>query len=65
MIVHFRNVNTYEIRGASLFFILDHDREEYALKIIGLSSMEFTDYQDEGFLLGLKNIREHLKAFRL
>jgi len=63
MIDHFTNVNTFEIRGASLFFVLDHVKKSYALKLIDLASMESRDHCDEGFLLGLKNIRIRIESY--
>jgi hypothetical protein len=60
MIDHFTNVNTFEIRGASIFMVLDHTKKDYALKLIDLASLEFTDHIDEGFLLGLTGVRTRI-----
>jgi len=53
MIEHFTHVNTFEIRGASLFFVLDHAKKNYVLKVIDMASMESRDHCDEGFLFGI------------
>ena len=39
--------------------VVDHTRKDYALKIIELASLEFTDHTDESFLLGLTSVRIH------
>merc|ERR1712072_721407 len=58
MIVHFDTVNTFEVRGASIFFVLDHIGKNYCAKLIDLASFEETGQQDKGFLHGLVTLRK-------
>ena len=64
MIVHFRDVNLLEIRGASIFLVLDHEKEDYKVKLIDLASMELKEHQDEGFLKGLTECRTRFASFK-
>jgi hypothetical protein len=63
MIEHFRNVNTFEIRGASIFLVLDHKTQNYAIKFIDLASMVHKDHRDEGLLYGLTEVRSRISKF--
>lgn len=64
MIVHFDKVNTFEVRGASIFFVLDHIGKDYCAKLIDLASFEETGEQDKGFLHGLVTLRKLLLESR-
>lgn len=58
IIAHFKNVNTFEIRGASFFFVLDHDKDSYDVSMIDLASFEFKQKTDEGILFGMENLKD-------
>ena len=60
LIKHFSTVNTFEVRGCSVFFVLDHEKNDFRVKLIDLSSLEDKGKRDEGFLKGLQNLRKHL-----
>jgi len=63
MITHFTYVNTFEIRGASVFFVIDHKTNNFQAKLIDLASMEDMGVCDHGFLFGLIELRKRLAAF--
>ena len=72
-------MNTFEIRGASLFFVFDHAPQHLPLtpltlaprpsvfraKLIDLSSFEETGGPDAGFLHGLATLEAKIKGFQL
>ena len=55
MIKHFSSDNMFEIRGASIFIVIDHEKDDYICKLIDIGSVECVGHRDEGFLLGLNN----------
>ena len=63
LIEHFENVNTIEIRGASIFIVLDHTMQKWQLRLIDLASFDFKDHKDEGFNLGLREVRARIATF--
>jgi hypothetical protein len=63
MITHFTYVNTFEIRGASVFFVIDHESSTFQAKLIDLASFEDIGVCDNGFLLGLIELRKRLASF--
>jgi hypothetical protein len=54
MIEFFDNENTFELRGVSLFVVMDHVKKDYRAVLIDLTSFEDTGAKDEGFVFGLK-----------
>ena len=56
MVNYFAEKFRFELRGASIFFVLDHEKQFYTVKLIDIGSMEYVGHIDEGFLFGLKNV---------
>jgi hypothetical protein len=54
MIEFFDTENTFELRGVSLFVVMDHVKKDYRAVLIDLTSFEDTGEKDEGFVFGLK-----------
>ena len=56
----------YDIKGASLLFIIDHINNDLKVKLIDLASVtkyDNSDERDEGFIAGLEKIKEILECF--
>jgi hypothetical protein len=56
MIEFFDNENTFELRGVSLFVVMDHVKKDYRAVLIDLTSFEDTGAKDEGFVFGLRKL---------
>ncbi len=51
-----KDKNQYQIRGASLLFVLDDDSDIYRVKLIDLGSFKHTGCPDEGLITGVTNL---------
>mmetsp|Transcript_100288 Transcript_100288/g.138202 ORF Transcript_100288/g.138202 Transcript_100288/m.138202 type:complete len:86 (-) Transcript_100288:116-373(-) len=55
----FTNINNREIRGSSLFVVVDNVSKTLSIRLIDIASMErYPDpaQRDEGLILGVKNL---------
>ena len=58
--VHFAGGNRFEFRGASLFIVLDHEKKDFRVKLIDLSSIEDKSSVDQGVLKGIREVRKRI-----
>ena len=63
MLKHFETVNTFEIRGASIFCVFDHEKDHYSAKQIDLASVEEIGKADNGFVFGQNNIKNSVTRY--
>ena len=64
LLVYFNECNTYEVRGASVFLVMDFKNQQYGVKLIDLNSFEDIGKKDEGFVKGLETLKEDIQALR-
>ena len=60
LVIYIKAYNTFEIRGASLFIVMDFKNENYDVKQIDLNSFEEIGKVDEGFLFGLNTLQDDI-----
>jgi len=60
---YFETESEHEIRGASLFIVIDHPKNQFRIKFIDLGSFKHTGKPDEGLVFGFKTLMQTLKSF--